>query len=93
MNFIQIRIEFLDYFAVLCAVFLFADPSNFAFYLARSRIGVGDSTQLVQPAQNLAVCQGYNFVVPAGLREREREIPFGLAQAAAVNLEYVFLTN
>ena len=89
---VQLRIKLLDTAAVLHTVLLFAQAPNFHLDFLRSDLSIGNPVQLIQPAQYLAVCKRNDLIVSPRFRYRQRQLPLGLSQSAAMQFEDILLT-
>ena len=89
---VQLCIKLLDAAAVLHAILLFAQAPNFHLDFLCLSLGIGNPVQLVQPAQHLAVCKRNDLIVSPRFRYRQRQLPLGLSQSAAMQFEDILLT-
>lgn len=90
---IQLGIELFDTAPGLYAIVLLPQTPDFCLDSSGIGLSVCDTIQLIQPTEYLAVSQRDNLIIPTGLRYGQRQLPLCLAQSAAVQLIYVFLTN
>lgn len=56
-------------------------------------ICIGDTVQLINPSENLAIGEGDHLVIFSGFRNGKREVPAFLAQSVTVYLVYEFLAG
>lgn len=91
LDFVQLGVQLLYTSAVLNTILFLTQLSYLSFNFSRSALGIGNAIQLIEPTENLTVCQRYHFIVLSGFRHRQSEIPFRFTQSAAVQFEYVFL--
>ena len=78
---------------VLDAIWLFVNISYAQLDAACLAICIGNTVQLINPSENLAIGEGDYLVIFSGFRDGEREVPALLTQSVTVYLVYEFLAG
>lgn len=91
LNSIELFIQPLYLAPVFYAVWFFSQAAYLRLDFPGLTFRIGDSVQLVEPSQYLAVGKSDNFIVATRIRNRKRQPPLGSTKAAAVQLENIFL--